>query len=127
MELQSIGLILISSFFHGIANGILLPYVMKFNALVCQREYAAIAHMLGVTHPGMTEREQCMASIDAVRQLLSDIGLPENLAGTSINRDDFSAIATEALQDVCARDNPRDVTEADSVQLLEEVTKKEKV
>ena len=113
---------------HGIANGILLPYVMRFNALVCQREYAAIAHMLGVSHSGMTEREQCMASIDAVRQLLADIGLPENLAGTSINRDDFSAIAIEALQDVCIGDNPRDVTEADIVQLLEEVSgSKEKV
>lgn len=63
-----------------------------------------------------------MASIDAVRQLLADIGLPENLAGTSINRDDFSAIAIEALQDVCIGDNPRDVTEADIVQLLEEVS-----
>ncbi|RBW49777.1 iron-containing alcohol dehydrogenase [Marinobacter sp. F3R11] len=105
---------------HGIANGILLPYVMKFNALVCQREYAAIAHMLGVSHAGMTEREQCMASIDAVRQLLSDIGLPEDLAGTSIRRDDFSAIAVEALTDVCIESNPRDVTEADIVKLLEE-------
>lgn len=105
---------------HGIANGILLPYVMKFNALVCQREYAAIAHMLGVSHAGMTEREQCMASIDAVRQLLSDIGLPEDLAGTNIRRDDFNAIAIGALTDVCIKDNPRDVTEVDIVKLLEE-------
>lgn len=105
---------------HGIANGILLPYVMRFNALVCQREYAAIAHMLGVTRTGMSEREQCVASIDAVRQLLSDIGLPGSLAGTNIHRDDFAAIAADALEDVCIRDNPRDVTEADIVQLLEE-------
>ncbi|WP_100639720.1 iron-containing alcohol dehydrogenase family protein [Marinobacter salexigens] len=105
---------------HGIANGILLPYVMRFNALVCQREYAAIAHMLGVTRTGMTEREQCMASIDAVRQLLADLGLPGNLAGTNIHRDDFAAIATDALADVCIRDNPRNVTEADIVTLLEE-------
>lgn len=105
---------------HGIANGILLPYVMKFNALVCQRQYAAIAHMLGVTHSGMTEREQCMASIAAVRQLLCDIGLPGSLAGTSIHRDDFADIATGALADVCIRDNPRDVTQTDIVQLLEE-------
>lgn len=106
---------------HGIANGILLPYVMRFNALVCQQEYAAIAHMLGVTRTGMTQREQCMASIDAVRQLLSDVGLPGSLAGTNIHRDDFAAIAADALEDVCIRDNPRDVTEADIVQLLEEV------
>lgn len=107
---------------HGIANGILLPYVMRFNALVCQHEYAAIAHMLGVTRAGMTEREQCMASIGAVRQLLSDIGLPGSLTGTNIRRDEFSAIAAEALADICIRDNPRDVTEADIVQLLEEAS-----
>src|SRR5690554_92002 len=93
---------------------------MRFNALVCQQEYAAIAHMLGVTRSGMTQREQCMASIDAVRQLLSDIGLPGSLAGTNIQREDFAAIAADALDDVCIRDNPRDVTEADIVQLLEE-------
>lgn len=95
---------------------------MRFNALVCQHEYAAIAHMLGVTRAGMTEREQCMASIDAVRQLLSDIGLPGSLTGTNIRHDEFSAIAAEALADICIRDNPRDVTEADIVQLLEEAS-----
>ena len=61
-----------------------------------------------------------MASIDAVRQLLSDIGLPEDLAGTNIRRDDFNAIAIGALTDVCIKDNPRDVTEVDIVKLLEE-------
>jgi len=105
---------------HGIANGILLPFVMRFNALVCQREYAAIAHMLGVTHSGMTQREQCMASIAAVSQLLADIGLPGNLAASDIRPAEFSSIAAEALADVCIKDNPRDVTEADIVQLLEE-------
>lgn len=108
---------------HGIANGILLPYVMRFNALVCQREYAAIAHMLGVTHSGMTQREQCMASIAAVSQLLADIGLPGNLAASGIRPAEFSSIAVEALADVCIKDNPRDVTETDIVQLLEEACK----
>lgn len=103
---------------HGVANGILLPHVMQFNGLVCRSEYAAIAEALGVAHEGMTERQQCDASIAAVKQLLADIGLPHSLAEFNARVEDFAELANQALQDICIRTNPRRVAEADIIQLL---------
>lgn len=107
---------------HGVANGILLPYVMEFNALVCRSQFAAIAQAMGVARESMNEREQCDASIAAVRQLLRDIGLPESLSDYGARLDDFSELANEALQDICVESNPRNVTKADVMQLLERAT-----
>lgn len=104
---------------HGVANGILLPHVMAFNALVCRREYADLAHSLGVAREGMTERQQCDASIAAVRLLLADIGLPDSLTEFGAQVGDFAELAGEAMQDICLRTNPRKVTKTDIIQLLQ--------
>jgi len=108
---------------HGVANGILLPYVMEFNALVCRSQFASIAHAMGVARECMDEREQCEASIAAIRRLLSDIGLPDSLADYNARLEDFSDLADEALQDICVKSNPRNVTKADVIQLLERATR----
>ena len=105
---------------HGVANGILLPHVMAFNALVCRSEYAAIAAALGVSREGMSERQQCDAGIAAVARLLADIGLPDNLAGFGGRAADFTELAAAALEDICIKANPRCVTEADVIQLLQQ-------
>lgn len=108
---------------HGVANGILLPWVMRFNALVCCDEYAAIAQALGVSRHHMTQRQRCEAGITAVRQLLSDVGLPDSLQPFNARIEDFSDLASAALQDICLRTNPRDVTSSDIIQLLQQVVK----
>ena len=106
---------------HGIANGILLPHVMAFNALVCRREYADIAHALGATNEGMNERQQCEAGIECVRQLLSDIGLPNSFAEFGLAVEDFGELADATLQDICITTNPRRVTKTDIIQILQRV------
>jgi alcohol dehydrogenase len=107
---------------HGVANGILLPFVMNFNGLVCRREYAAIAQVFGVSREMMTERQQCDAGVMAVQQLLADIGLPGSLAAAGARPEHFAEIATAALQDICIVDNPRRVTETDIIQLLQQAS-----
>ncbi|MFT6859535.1 MAG: alcohol dehydrogenase [Thalassolituus oleivorans] len=106
---------------HGVANGILLPHVMTFNALVCRREYADIARALGATNEGMNERQQCEAGIESVRQLLSDIGLPNSFAEFGLAVEDFGELADATLQDICITTNPRRVTKTDIIQLLQQV------
>ena len=107
---------------HGVANGILLPFVMVFNGLVCRREYAAIAQVFGVARDTMTERQQCDAGVAAVRQLLADIGLPASLAAAGARAEHFKELAAAALQDNCITDNPRRVTEADIIALLQQAS-----
>ncbi len=108
---------------HGVANGILLPFVMEFNGLVCRSEYAAIARVFGVARDTMTEREQCDAGVRAVRQLLADIGLPGSFAHAGAHPDHFNELASAALEDICIADNPRRVTAGDITRLLQQASK----
>jgi len=106
---------------HGVANGILLPHVMEFNALVCRSEYAEIAQALGAAREGMSERQQCQAGIAAITQLTADIGLPFSFADFGLQVEDIGALADAALQDICIETNPRCVGKTDIVQLLRRV------
>lgn len=106
---------------HGVANGILLPHVMEFNALVCRSEYAEIARAMGVTRENMDVRQQAQAGIAAVRQLADDIGLPDSFADFGLHVEDISPLADAALQDICIATNPRSVEKTDIVNLLRQV------
>ncbi|TKB56568.1 iron-containing alcohol dehydrogenase [Ferrimonas aestuarii] len=103
---------------HGVANAILLPYVMSFNALCCEQEFAEVAKALGVSRDSMTPRQRCQAAIDAVRQLAADLGLPSSLREFGVLEADFDALATDAMADICLVGNPRQVTHGQVMQLM---------
>ncbi|ELR67744.1 Ethanolamine utilization protein EutG [Photobacterium marinum] len=106
---------------HGVANAILLPYVMAFNALSCEAGYAEVANALGVSREGMTSREKCRAAILAVRQLVMDLGLPTSLTGVGMTESDFPQLAEQAMKDICLQGNPRQVTPSQIITLLKQV------
>ncbi|MGF1871622.1 iron-containing alcohol dehydrogenase family protein [Photobacterium indicum] len=106
---------------HGVANAILLPYVMAFNALSCEADYAEIANALGVSREAMTQRDRCRVAILTVRQLVVDLGLPTSLADVGITEQDLALLAEQAMQDICLQGNPRQVTPVQIVELLKQV------
>ncbi|WP_053062386.1 iron-containing alcohol dehydrogenase [Photobacterium aquae] len=106
---------------HGVANAVLLPYVMAFNALSCEADYAELAQALGVAREGMTTREKCRASVLAVRQLVLDLGLPTNFADIGIVERDLPQLAEQAMKDICLVGNPRQVELAQIESLLKQV------
>ncbi|MFC1237245.1 iron-containing alcohol dehydrogenase family protein [Vibrio sp. F74] len=106
---------------HGTANAILLPYVMAFNALVSEAEYAELAVALGVARENMTQRECCWAAIKAVSQLVQDLGLPTSLAHVDIHLESMLSLAEDALEDICLGGNPRTVTAKQIISLLQDV------
>lgn len=106
---------------HGTANAILLPYVMAFNALVSEAEYAELAVAMGVARENMTQRECCWAAIHAVSQLVQDLGLPTSLAHTDIHLESMLQISEDALEDICLGGNPRTVTAKQIISLLQDV------
>ncbi|MGE5620848.1 MAG: iron-containing alcohol dehydrogenase [Sphingomonadaceae bacterium] len=70
----------VSGFFgvpHGVANAILLPYVMEFNLIGNPHRFADVARALGVDTFGMTTMEAARASVVAVRELAEDVGIPK--------------------------------------------------
>ena len=93
---------------HGVANAIILPTVMEYNAEYTGEKFREIAKAFGINHTKrMAPEEYRKAAIDAVRQLAHDVNIPENLKGI-MDIKDLDFIAESALNDVCTGGNPRD-------------------
>ena len=93
---------------HGVANALLLPYVMEYNAESPARpKYLDIARAMGVDTTGMSVDEGVAAAIGAVRALSLSIGIPQRLYEIGVKREDIPALAVAAFNDVCTGGNPR--------------------
>ena len=93
---------------HGVANALLLPYVMEYNAAspaapnipYCEGDG-------GVNTEGMSVEEGICAAIDAVRKLSLSIGIPQRLREINVKEEDLHQLAIDAFNDVCTGGNPR--------------------
>ena len=96
---------------HGVANAVLLPYVMEFNKDYTGEKFREIARVLGVDGvDGMNETEYRQAAIDAVRKLSLDVNIPQTLKEIGVQEEDLPALAEAAMADVCIGGNPRPCT-----------------
>lgn len=93
---------------HGVANALLLPYVMEYNAASpAAPKYTNIAKAMGVDTTGMTEEEGVKAAVEAVKQLSLSIGIPQKLNEIGVRKEDLHTLAVDAFNDVCTGGNPR--------------------
>ena len=95
---------------HGIANAVILPYVMEYNAEYTGDKFKYIAEAMGVDTAGMSQDEYRKAAVDAVKQLSKDVGIPEKLHEIGVKEEDLPALAQSAFDDVCTGGNPRPCT-----------------
>lgn len=102
---------------HGVANALLLPIVMEFNAPAAIDKYVIIAKAMNAYKEGMTREEAAEAAVEAVRQLSIRVGIPQHLAELGIKEEDLPRLAKAAFADVCTPGNPRDITEQDILEL----------
>ena len=102
---------------HGVANAILLPTVMRYNAEATGEKYRDIANAMGVDGVDkMTLDEARKVACDAVAQLSKDVGIPENLKGI-VKEEDIDFLAQSAMDDACRPGNPKDPTKDDIIAL----------
>lgn len=95
---------------HGVANAIILPTVMEYNAPATGEKYRNIAKAMGVTGvDDMSLEEARKAAVDAVKQLSQDVGIPENLKDI-VKPEDVDFLAQSAYDDACRPGNPRDTS-----------------
>ena len=106
---------------HGVANALLLPTIMEFNMPKCIEKFGVIAKTMGVNTDGMTAEQAAQAAVDAVKALSIRVGIPQTLTELGIKESDIPALAAQAIADVCTPGNPRDVTEAEIVELYKKV------
>lgn len=104
---------------HGVANAIILPTVMEYNAEATGDKYKYIAKAMGVEGTeNMTVEEYRKAAIDAVKQLSHDVGIPADLKDI-VKREDIPFLAQSAYDDACRPGNPRDTSVEDITKLYE--------
>lgn len=95
---------------HGVANAIILPTVMEYNAPATGEKYRSIAKAMGVDGTeDMSIEEARSAAINAVKQLSSDVGIPADLKDI-VKTEDIDFLAQSAFDDACRPGNPRDTS-----------------
>lgn len=95
---------------HGVANAVLLPYVMKYNGLVCVEKYAEIGRSIGLSMDGLSEDEIINAVVGEVRNLARTVGIPEHLSEIGVNESDIPLLSKKAIEDPCTGGNPRETS-----------------
>lgn len=105
---------------HGVANALMLPYVMEFNEMAATEKFAAIAGALGEPMQGLSERGAAHRATLAVHQLVMDVGLPHALGDVKISEDRIPALAQESFGNQrLLKNNPRSATVQDLTGILE--------
>ncbi len=104
---------------HGIANAIILPTVMEYNADATGEKYREIARAMGVKGvDDMSQAEYRKAAIDAVKKLSEDVGIPADLKDI-VKKEDIPFLAQSAYDDACRPGNPKETSVADITKLYE--------
>jgi len=105
---------------HGAGNGLLLPFVMRFNLPARRKEFGVIARLLGENVAGLDEERAAERAIVAVEKLRSDIGIPQRLRDIGVKPEQFRPFAEKAFGiKRILRVNPRPVTVEDLEGILQ--------
>lgn len=109
---------------HGVANALLLPYVMEYNAPATGEKYKSIAKAMGVANvDAMDQDTYRKAAVDAVIALSKKIEIPQKLSEIGVKEEDLPRLAKAAFADVCTPGNPRDTSEEEILKLYQKAFK----
>jgi len=104
---------------HGVVCGVLLPYVMEYNARFATEKYAVVARLMGETTDHLTSEEAAQKAIERVRELLRQVGIPIHLCELGVTEDRFDLIVKESLPSGSLKHNPRPLAAEDVRRILE--------
>ncbi|MFP3121880.1 iron-containing alcohol dehydrogenase [Ectobacillus funiculus] len=106
---------------HGVANSLLLPFVMKYNAVADLEKFAEVAKAMGENVDGLSLREAANRAVQALAQLSEDVGIPASLKDVGVTASDIPALAEEASKiDRLLNNNPRWLTVKEIQKIYEE-------
>jgi alcohol dehydrogenase class IV len=108
---------------HGLANGIMIDHVMRFNLPAASAKMAELARVAGVPGAGgLPERDAAAALIDWLRGMKADLGIPATLSALTSKRAvtgaDVPALVEVAIHDTCHKTNPRPCTREDFARIF---------
>ena len=104
---------------HGLANAVMLPYVMEYNLPTAVRRYAEIGRALGLQAVGDTPRAVAEKTVAAITQLARDINIPEKLSNIGAKEELLPLVARDALKSIQLKFNVRNASEKEILVLLQ--------
>lgn len=104
---------------HGVANAVLLPYVMEYNGEVCVEKYEKMGRAMGLDMDALTRQEIIDKVVGAVRDLSKNVGIPEKMRYLDVKKEDIKMLSKKAIKDPCTPGNPREVTASDIEKIYE--------
>jgi 1,3-propanediol dehydrogenase len=109
---------------HGVSCSLMLPFIMEFNLLSDPAKFARIAELMGEDVEGLSVTDKAGKSIQAVRRLSKDVGMPQSLSEVGIKKTDIADMVEHLFSEqplqIRTRDtNARDMTRHDAAKILE--------
>ena len=105
---------------HGLANAILLPYVMRYNGEVCPDRFVDMGRAFGLDMNGVTGMDAVMKVVNAIQDLNQKLGIPEHIKEVGVKEEDIPMLSEKAMNDVCTGGNPRETSVADIEKIYRE-------
>ena len=106
---------------HGLSCAVLLPYIMEYNQPVVTKKLAKIAECLGENISSLSETEAAQRAVEKIKEILTAVGIKENLSEWKIKEEDFPQLIKGA-KGGSLNNNPRDISDKDLIELLYKMT-----
>lgn len=95
---------------HGVANALLLPYVMEWNGKVCPDRFRDMGEAFGLDMQGLNDEQVVKKVVEAIRNLAIRLNIPQHISEVGGKEKDIPLLAQKALEDPCTGGNPRNVS-----------------
>lgn len=105
---------------HGLANAVLLPYVMRYNGEVCPDRFVDMGRAFGLDMNEVTGMDAVMKVVNAIQELNQKLGIPAHLKEVGVKEEDIPMLSEKAMNDVCTGGNPRETSVADIEKIYRE-------
>lgn len=105
---------------HGLANAVLLPYVLRYNGEVCPDRFVDMGRAFGLDMNGVTGMDAVMKVVNAIQDLNQKLGIPAHLKEVGVKEEDIPMLSEKAMNDVCTGGNPRETSVADIEKIYRE-------
>jgi maleylacetate reductase len=103
---------------HGIANSIILPHAIRFNADATADQLLPAAEAMGISTAGLPPVEAVQAAARQIFELVGQMSLPQRLRDAGVQESDLSRIARLAFQNRTVQNNPKPITSASQIEEL---------
>lgn len=102
---------------HGVANALLLPYILEYNGEVCPDRFREMGKAFGLDMEGLDDKAAVAKVVDSIRALAVRLNIPQHISEIGGKEEDIPMLAQKALEDPCTGGNPRETTYEDFVEL----------